>query len=106
MNFWIIFLCLVIGAVVGFEFGKYMVSKRVHDMLDKLGKELQKTADELKKKKELAETIKQERTNNLAKLMTEILPKMDPEDFRRKMGTPSEEELPNKQGANENGQGN
>lgn len=106
MNFWIIFLCLVIGAVVGFEFGKYMVSKRVHDTLDNVAKEFQKLSDDLKKKKEQEEILKQERQKNLTKLMTEILPKMDPEDFRKKMGIDSVEGLPNKQGANEDGQRN
>ena len=55
MGFWMIFLCLLVGVFIGFEFGKYVMSRKVRDILDGVSRELQKTADELKRKKEQAE---------------------------------------------------
>lgn len=49
MNFWIIFLCLLIGAVIGYEFGKYTVSKKIHGILSGVADDLKKTAENMKK---------------------------------------------------------
>lgn len=60
MSFWVIFLCLLIGTVIGFEFGKYTVSKKVHVILDQFGNELKKAAAELEKKAEEARRKKEQ----------------------------------------------
>ena len=60
MSFWVIFLCLLIGTVVGFEFGKYTVSRKVHVILDQFGNDLKKAAAELEKRAEEAKRKKEQ----------------------------------------------
>ena len=57
MNFWMIFLCLAIGALVGYEFGKYTVSRRVREALDKTIDDLKITLEAMKKKQEEAKRM-------------------------------------------------
>lgn len=57
MNFWIIFLCLVVGCVIGYEFGKYTVANKLKSILDEIGENLKREvekqkADQEQKKKE------------------------------------------------------
>lgn len=118
MSFWMIFLCLLIGTVVGYEFGKYTVTKRVRVYLDDAIRNLKITAENLQKKKAQEDAMKAERQGNLQKLMTEILPKMEPDQFRKCMGLSEEEyeklkvtnlqrkDILKEQGANVNEQGN
>ena len=73
MNFWIIFLSLMIGAVVGFEFGKYIMSKRLSEMLKEFGEALKAKAEEAKKKQ--AET--KEKLNQLTADFLKTLAKND-----------------------------
>ena len=49
MNFWLIFLCLLIGAVIGFEFGRYTVASKVKALIGTLADEMKKAAEDLKK---------------------------------------------------------
>lgn len=91
MNFWWIFLCLLIGTVIGYEFGKYTVTKRVRVYLDDAIKNLKITAENLQKKKEHEDVLKAERQENLKKLFAEVLPKMEPNAFQKAMGLSDEE---------------
>ena len=50
MNFWMIFLCLLIGCVIGYEFGRYTVSKKIHGILSGVADELKETAEKMKKR--------------------------------------------------------
>lgn len=52
MNFGMIFLCLLMGAIVGYEVGKYTVSKRIGEMIKEFADNLKKQAEEAQKKKE------------------------------------------------------
>ena len=63
MNFWIIFLCLLIGCIIGYEFGRYTISKKIHGILSIVADDLKKTAENMKKK----ETV-QTRVNPLMAL--------------------------------------
>lgn len=63
MNFWMIFLCLLIGALIGYEFGKYTVSKKIHGILSGVADDLKKTAENMKTK-----TTVQTRVNPLMAL--------------------------------------
>jgi ribosomal protein L16 Arg81 hydroxylase len=106
MNFWSIFLCLAIGALVGYQFGKYMTTKRVKEHLDDAIHNLRIAAENLQKRKEQEEIRRQ----NVIRLMQEILPKMDPEDFKNKIGEIPEEgpkkDILKEQGVKTDGQGN
>ena len=64
MNFGMILLCLLIGCVIGFEFGKYIVGKKVGQMLTNVAENLKKEAAEAQKKKE-------DRQNKLKQFMDE-----------------------------------
>lgn len=62
-NFWIIFLSLLIGCVIGFEVGKHTATKKIQEFLNKIGEDLQKAAqkqkeDQEQKKKEAEEALK------------------------------------------------
>ena len=52
MNFGMIFLCLAIGGLVGFEFGKYFIGKKVSRLFEDLAEKLKKEAEEARKKQE------------------------------------------------------
>lgn len=46
MEFGMIFLCLLIGCVIGFEIGKYVTAKRMKDAINQMIDGLKKAADE------------------------------------------------------------
>lgn len=52
MNFGIIFLCLLIGAVIGFEVGKYMTQKKISELLGKFSEDLTKKAKEAEERRD------------------------------------------------------
>ena len=80
MNFGVIFICLLIGAVIGFEAGKYMVSKKVSELIKSLAGSLKKDAEEAQKKW-------QEADEKIAKLTADIL-----RDLEKLKDTPISEE--------------
>lgn len=85
-NFWVIFLALIIGTFIGYQIGMTKARRKVHEFVDGMSKALDSVAEEIKKKQKEEEDMKRMRAANLQKLMAEILPKMDPNDFRNKMG--------------------
>jgi type VI protein secretion system component VasK len=52
MNFAIIFLCLLFGAIVGFEFGKYQATKRIQEALNKLADSMREEAQRKKEEQQ------------------------------------------------------
>lgn len=55
MNFWIIFLCLLIGCLIGFEFGKYVTSKKVGEIMKVFADNLKREAETAQQKREMAQ---------------------------------------------------
>jgi len=49
MNFWIIFLSLLVGALLGYEFGKWVVSQKMKELLNNMAEYAKKAAEDLKK---------------------------------------------------------
>jgi len=52
MNFGMILLCLLIGCVIGFEFGKYIMGKKIAELLSKTAENMKKEAEEAQKKRD------------------------------------------------------
>lgn len=51
MDFGIIFLCLLFGAIVGYEFGKSITARKLNEALGKLCEDMQKSAEEKEQKR-------------------------------------------------------
>lgn len=49
MSFWVIFLCLLIGAVIGFEFGRYTAIRKVKDTLSAISDGIKETTEKMQK---------------------------------------------------------
>ena len=71
MNFGVIFLCLLIGCVIGYETGKYVTGKKIGEALAELGESMKKSAEETKKKREEAEKRLAEVTVDILKGLAE-----------------------------------
>jgi len=54
MSIGMIFVFLLVGAIVGFEFGKYMTAKKVEQAIREITNAMQKEAEAARKKKEEA----------------------------------------------------
>ena len=65
MNFWMIFLCLLFGAIAGFEFGKYMESRRIREVMKSLSEGMKEAAEKMQK---MAEKQKEQTDNHLRRL--------------------------------------
>lgn len=61
MNFGVIFLCFLIGCVIGFEIGKAVMITKVREILSDLSGFLKKAAEENQKKRD-ANIAKEENT--------------------------------------------
>lgn len=59
MNFGMIFLCLLIGCVIGFEAGKAVMIGRVRGIFNNMSAQLKSLAEELQKKKQEAKQNEQ-----------------------------------------------
>lgn len=62
VSFWMIFLSLMIGCVIGYEAGKYSATKKIQEFLDSVSEDMQKAAQKQKeetekKRKEAMEAI-------------------------------------------------
>lgn len=67
-NLPIIFLALLIGVVIGFEFGKFKITQKLQEFLNMVSDTMLKTAKaEEEKRKERIESLKE-----ITKLMTDI----------------------------------
>lgn len=65
MNFWMIFLCLLFGAIMGFEFGKYTESRRIKEAMKGISEGVKEAAEKMQK---LAEKQKEQADNQLSRL--------------------------------------
>lgn len=65
MNFGVIFLCLLFGAIVGFEFGKYTESRRIKEALKGISEGVKEATERVQK---LAEKQKEQTDNQLNRL--------------------------------------
>lgn len=65
MNFWLIFLCLLFGAIAGFEFGKYTESRRIKEVMKSLSEGMKEAAEKMQK---LAEKQKEQADDQLNRL--------------------------------------
>ena len=52
ISFGIIFVCLLIGAIIGFEAGKYITGKKISELLKEFADNMKKEAEESKKRRE------------------------------------------------------
>lgn len=100
MNFGMIFLCLLIGCIIGFEAGKYVVTRKVSEFMNGVADQLRKTADVMKKKAEDEEAAKKERREKLYKLINEVTEKAkEARDEKRVMsGQEHNEDISNEKG--------
>ena len=65
MSFWIIFLCLVIGAMVGFEFGKTAENRRIREAMNSISEGMREAAEKIQK---MSEKQKEQANHILDKL--------------------------------------
>ena len=65
MNFAVIFLCLLFGAIVGFEFGKYMEGRRIREAMKGISQGIKEAAEKVQK---LAEKQQEQPVSVLGKL--------------------------------------
>ena len=72
MNFGIIFLCLLIGCVIGFEAGRAFVVNRMRGVLDEMAAHLRTAVAEQQKKKEEAQRNRQENFDQTMQLLESI----------------------------------
>ena len=87
MNIGSIFVCLLIGAIIGFEAGKYVMGRKVSEMISAFADQLKNAAEDIKKKAQEEEEIKKERAETLRRLLIDVMPKAkDKEQFARDMG--------------------
>ena len=68
MNFWVIFLCLLFGAVIGFEFGKYTESRRIREAMKSLSEGMKEAAEKMQKFAEKEREQKEQNGGYLQKL--------------------------------------
>lgn len=68
VNFTVIFLCLLVGAVVGYEFGKHTVVKRVKEIIADFGNHIKQEAEEMEKRAKAENARRQEVIANWEKI--------------------------------------
>ena len=80
MNFGMIFLCLLFGGIIGFEVGKYTMSKKINDILKTFADTIKKETEEAQKKRDAV----RERLNDMADQILNDLKKMEDEAREKK----------------------
>lgn len=69
LNFWIIFLSLLIGAVIGFEFGKASALRRLREFLEDIGKSMREAEEKAKAEQEQKKKEAREHWEHLKELL-------------------------------------